>query len=174
MNRRSLLKKSAVVTGVALAGCFGLAATAPDEESDDDSAQADTKAATQKASDSTQSNGGGSGSQSSESTSKSTSGPSGSVNDHDSVEVLEATYSFEDFVGPKVSGKVENVGDSDLMSATITVKYFDSGETRLGESMDMINDFAAGGTATFETVGGFDVEEGDIASWELSVDVTDL
>lgn len=158
---------------VAIAGCFGLAAMAPDEESSDNQSND---------SGGSESNSNGGQSKTSESTKESTeqqnkeseSGPEGTINEHDSVKVLNAKYDFKPFEGPVLEGKLENVTDEDLSQVEVQVHYFDSEETRLGESMDLVSDFAAGGTATFETIGGFDVKEKEISAWELTIKVIDL
>lgn len=114
------------------------------------------------------------GSDGTDQTEKQDQGPKSKINENDKVKVLSANYEFETFGGPKVSGKVENTTDESLSSVEIQVHYYDSEDTRIGEAMGHVSDLKGGGTATYEAIGLSDVEEGDIARWELTVKVIDI
>lgn len=162
MKRRTFLATAVSTTSIAaFAGCLGEGEESSAESSNDNSGSSD--------------NSGGGGSESTqETTQESSSGPEGTINEDDRVSVLEANYNFRTFEGPVVEGQVENTSDTDLTSVNIKVHYFDNEDTRIGESVDMVNDLGAGTSATFETVGGFDVEKGDVGRWELTVEVLDI
>lgn len=187
MNRRSLLKKGAVGSFVAIAGCFGLGAMAGDEESESSGGSNGGK--TTQPSQDDQSNSQGNPTQSTsggqESTSQpdsssggnggsSKSGPSGTINGADEIEVLSASWYTETLGTYGIKGKLKNTSESKLMGVETQVHYFDSSGTRIGEGMDMVSDFAPDSTATFETMGAMDSQPEDVAEWELTVKVTDL
>lgn len=153
---------------------------AGDEEENNTEGEANTPQSNQGNSGGSQSSSGNSESQSSGGTQKSTQkpteesqdGPSGTVNGADGVEVVSANW-YNEMMSYGVKGKLKNTSGGKLSSVETQVHYFDSGGTRIGESMDMITDFAEDSSSTFETMGALNAEAKDVAEWELTIKVSD-
>lgn len=67
------------------------------------------------------------------------------------VKILDHSMEFNDVVGAKVVGTVQNTTDSELGYMQVKATFFDDSDTRVGEGLWNATDVSAGTKVQFET-----------------------
>lgn len=86
------------------------------------------------------------------------------------VEVVSKEEYTTDFHTPGVKGKLKNVSDRELGYVGVEVKFYDSEDTRLGESLDNTEDLSAGESWAFDAA-ALDVDPEEYDHYKMTLDV---
>lgn len=83
---------------------------------------------------------------------------------------LDSVAYYSDDMSNGVRGEVTNTSDSTISYTGIQVRFYDSDDTRIGETLDNTTDLGAGETYAFDAIGALTGDDADsVASYTISV-----
>jgi hypothetical protein len=83
---------------------------------------------------------------------------------------LDSVAYYSEDMSNGVRGEVTNTSDSTISYTGIQVRFYDSDDTRIGETLDNTTDLGAGETYAFDAIGALMSDEADsVASYTISV-----
>lgn len=86
------------------------------------------------------------------------------------IEIIDHTMEYDDTMGARVVGTVQNTTDSEMSYMQVQARFFDEEETRVGEGLWNATDVAAGTEVSFETTPA--MVDSEPATYEVETSTT--